>query len=134
LTTGAYPKGISGYLRATDTDSRIIVRHNSGTTKKLVSITTAGVATDISTGTDIASNNKMRFINTNDNLYCMNGSDPYGKLNGITYTTLKQAAIQFKGTGSKSDLSVIPQNTTAYTYIIEIDANGTPDTFKRNKD
>jgi len=100
----------------------------------LVSITTAGVATDVTTGTDIASNNKMRFINTNDNLYCMNGSDPYGKLNGTTYTTLKQAAIQFKGTGLKSDLSVIPQNTTAYTYIIEIDANGTPDTFKRNKD
>ncbi len=28
----------------------------------------------------------MNFVNVNDLLYCMNGTDGYGKLNGTTYT------------------------------------------------
>lgn len=103
-------------------------------TNKLVSITTAWVVTPINTSTNIASDNKMKFINTNDNLYCMNWSDPYGKLNGTTYTTINQAAIDFKGSGTKGDLLALPQNTTAHTYIIEITSNASPDVFKWNVD
>lgn len=134
LTTGSYPKGITGYLRSVDTNNRIIARHNQWATDKLVSITTAWVVTAVGTSTNITSDNKMRFINTNDNLYCMNWVDPYGKLNGTTYTTIKQAAIDFKGSGTKGDLIALPQDTSVHTYIIEITGNGTPDTFKRNVD
>lgn len=134
LTAWSYPKGITWYLRLSAANDRIIARHNQSATDKLVSITSTGTVTAIATSTDITSNNKMRFINTNDNLYCMNWVDPYGKLNGTTYTTIKQAATDFKWSGVKSDMVVLPQNTTVHTYIVEITWNGTPDTFKWNVD
>lgn len=86
LTTWSYPKGIASYLRTTSSNDRIIVRHNKDSDEKLVSITEAWVVTDINTSTFIASDNRMSFLNIADVLYCMNGSDPFGKLSGTTYT------------------------------------------------
>lgn len=86
LTAWSYPKGIASYLRTSSANDRIIVRHNKDADEKLVSITEAGVVTDINTSTFIASDNRMSFLNIADVLYCMNWSDPFGKLSGTTYT------------------------------------------------
>ncbi len=86
LTAGSYPKGIASYLRTSSANDRIIVRHNKDADEKLVSITEAWVVTDINTSTFIASDNRMSFLNIADVLYCMNWSDPFGKLSGTTYT------------------------------------------------
>jgi len=72
-----------------------VVRHNTDATHKLYSITTAGVATSILTDTNIASDNRMSFVNVGDVIYCMNGSDGFGKLNGTTYTTPNTGIVSF---------------------------------------
>lgn len=86
LTTWVYPKGIGSYLRTNSANDVLVVRHNQASTKKLVTITTAWVITEITTGANILSNNRMTFSNVGDVIYCMNGSDWFGKLNGTTYT------------------------------------------------
>lgn len=87
LTAWSYPKGIWSYLRTDPSNDRLIVRHNTDATHKLYTITEAGVATSILTNSDIASDNRMTFTNIGDVIYCMNGSDDFGKLSGTTYTT-----------------------------------------------
>lgn len=86
LTAWAYPKGIWSYLRTLSTNDVMVVRHNQASTKKLVTITEWWVITEITTGANILSNNRMTFSNVWDVIYCMNGSDWFGKLNGTTYT------------------------------------------------
>lgn len=87
LTAWSYPKWIGSYNRTDPSNSRLVVRHNTDSTHKLYSITTAWVETSISTSSDISSNNRMTFTNVNDVIYCMNWSDNFGKLSGTTYTT-----------------------------------------------
>lgn len=86
LTAWVYPKGIGSYLRTNSANDVMVVRHNQDTTHHLVTITEAGVITAIDTTGKLASNNRMTFSNVWDVIYCMNGSDPYWKLNGTTYT------------------------------------------------
>lgn len=86
LTAGSYPKGIGRYYRTVATNDRLIVRHNTDATHKLYTITTAGVATSIDTSSSIASDNRMRFVNVADVVYCMNWSDWFGKLSDTTYS------------------------------------------------
>lgn len=54
-----------------------------------------GTMTSIDTSTDIASNNKMRFLNVNNYILCMNGSDDFGKLTGTTYSNPSQVPTNF---------------------------------------
>ncbi len=44
--------------------------------------------TSITTGSDIASNNRMNFTNGVEIVYCMNGSDLFASLSGTTYATI----------------------------------------------
>lgn len=87
LTAWDYPRGIWSYLRTVAANDRLIVRHNTDATHKLYTITEAGVATSITTASDIASDNRMNFLNVSDVIYCMNWVDDYGKLDWTTYTT-----------------------------------------------
>lgn len=87
LTAGSYPKGIGSYLRTDASNDRLIVRHNTDWTHKLYTLEEDGTATSITTASDIASDNRMTFSNIADVIYCMNGSDDFGKLSGTTYST-----------------------------------------------
>lgn len=87
LTAWDYPRGIWSYLRTLPANDRIIVRHNTDATHKLYTIEEDWTATSIATSTDIASDNRMNFTNVWDVVYCMNGSDDFGKLSWTTYTT-----------------------------------------------
>jgi len=80
LTAGSPPKGIW------TTSSLMVIRHNVDSTHKLVTVDTSWSVTDILTNSDIASDNRMRFVNVWDVVYCMNWSDLYGKLSWTTYT------------------------------------------------
>lgn len=95
LTTWSYPKWIGAYLRTDPDNDRIIVRHNKDADEKLVSITAAWVVTDINTSTNIASDNRMSFTNIADVIYCMNGSDPFGKLSWTTYSVPSTGVSNF---------------------------------------
>jgi len=87
LTAWSYPKGIGSYLQSTASNDRIVIRHNQDTTKKLVTLTEALVLAEIDTSTDIASDNKMTFLNIANVIYCMNWVDEFWKLSWTTYTT-----------------------------------------------
>lgn len=87
LTAWDYPRWIWSYLRTSSANDRIIVRHNTDATHKLYTITEAWVATSILTAWNIASDNRMFFQNIWDDIYCMNWSDVFWKLNWTTYTT-----------------------------------------------
>jgi len=79
--------GIGSYLRANSANDRIIIRHNITSVRKLYTLNTDDwTMTEITTNSDIASDNKMRFYNVADVLYCMNGSDDMGKLSWTTYS------------------------------------------------
>lgn len=58
----------------------MVVRHNKDADEKLVTIDEDGTVVNINTGSDIASDNRMFFQNIGDVIYCMNGSDNFGKL------------------------------------------------------
>lgn len=88
LTSGDYPRGIWTYYRTTASNDRLVVRHNTDATHKLYTIDTDGTATSITTASDIASDNRMTFLNVWDVIYCMNWSDALWKLNGTTYSTI----------------------------------------------
>lgn len=87
LTTWSYPKWIWSYLRSDSNNDVIVVRHNQSANHKLVTITESWTLTSIDTSTNIASDNRMNFINIGDVIYCMNWSDNFGKLSWTTYTT-----------------------------------------------
>ena len=73
----------------------ILVRENVDTSKKLVKYAEDGTATAISTGANISSDNKMCFVNVADTMFCMNGSDPFGKLVDTTYTVPTNVPTNF---------------------------------------
>ena len=81
-----YPRSIWSYLRTVPANNRLVVRHNISETEKLCTVDSTWAVVDITTGANIASDNKMRFVNVADVLYCMNWSDNYGKLSWTTYT------------------------------------------------
>ena len=93
-----FPKGIGSYLRTSSTNDRLVVRQNVDWTHKLVSLTEAWVATNISTGSSITSDNRMIFTNIADDLYCMNWVD-FGKLNWTTYTALNPTRVYSRYNG-----------------------------------
>lgn len=86
LTAGSTPKGIGSYLRSVPANDVLVVRHNQSAGHKLVTITAAGSITSIDTWVLITSDNRMNFINSGDNVYCMNGVDKIGKLAWTTYS------------------------------------------------
>lgn len=88
LAAGSYPKGIGYYNRVSNANDRLIVRHNISGTEKLYSITSAGALTAITTAWSIASDNRMRFTNGNEVIYCMNGSDLFGQVSWTTFTQI----------------------------------------------
>lgn len=135
LTAGSYPKGIGSYLRANPSNDRIIVRHNQSATEKLVTIDDTGTDTAITTGSLIASDNRMTFNNVADVIYCLNWSDYLGKLSGTTYTTpsIKMYYLDSNWVTGKNDMSVTSSPLDIWFYELEIDATGSPDTFKRRK-
>lgn len=87
LAAWNYPKWIGSYLRANPANDVLVVRHNIDSTHKLYTLTESGTLTSVSTSSNIASNNRMFFQNVGDVIYCMNWSDPFGKLSWTTYTT-----------------------------------------------
>ena len=87
LTTGSYPKWIGTYYRTVSSNDRLVIRHNTDATHKLYTIDTDWTATSITTASDIASDNRMTYLNVWDDIYCMNWSDDFGKLSWTTYTT-----------------------------------------------
>lgn len=80
-------KGIGSYLRTDPNNDRIIIRHNITSVRKLYHVNLEWwTMWEIVTNSDISSDNRMRFYNVADVLYCMNGSDDFWKLSGTTYT------------------------------------------------
>lgn len=64
-----------------------MVRYDTDATHKLVSVHPAtGAQTSVATAGLITGTGRMNFVSSNDSLYCMNGVDLMGKLNGTTYT------------------------------------------------
>ena len=77
----------------------------------------------------------MNFVSASDSLYCMNWVDAIGKLNWTTYTN----PIPLTDTNSSqvvwlNDLTSSWTANWLHTYIIQITATWTPDTFKWNID
>jgi hypothetical protein len=90
------PFWLWSYLRTDPTNDRIVVRHNQDTDKKLITLTEWWVLAEIDTSTNIASDNRMNFVNVWDVIYCMNGSDQYWKLSWTTYTVPNVGVPNFK--------------------------------------
>lgn len=88
-------KGIWSYLRQDEFYDTILVRENIDTSKKLATYKEDGTKTEISTGANIASDNRMCFVNVADTMFCMNGSDKFGKLSGTTYTVPSNVPTNF---------------------------------------
>ena len=84
LEPWSYPKWIWSYLN-TSWD-KIVLRHNIDSTHKLYTLWEDWTLTDIDTSTNISSDNRMNFQNVGNVIYCMNGSDWFGKLSWTTYT------------------------------------------------
>ena len=93
LEAWSYPKGI-GTFYATTGDT-LVVRHNIDATHKLYKIEEDATLTSIDTTTLISSDNRMNFANSGDVIYCMNGSDDFGKLTGTTYSTPSTGITNF---------------------------------------
>lgn len=86
LLAGSNPKWIWSYLRADPANNVLIIRHNISSTQKLYTLTEWWTLTSITTSSLIASDEKMRFVNVADVIYCMNWVDHFWKLNGTTYS------------------------------------------------
>lgn len=80
-----YPRGLGRYLRSDGAD-RLLVRYNESGTEKLITIDESFTQTPINTGALITSDERMDFVNVTDVMYCFNGVDNMGKLDGTTYT------------------------------------------------
>ncbi len=126
LTAGSYPKWIGRYYRTVSTNDRLVVRHNTDATHKLYTIETDGTATSIVTGSDIASDNRMRFLNVADVVYCMNGSDVFWKLSNTTYsipTTLPKALALTSVSGKFTKGETVTGWTSSATGKVLSDGN-----------
>lgn len=88
-------KGLGSYLKDDDYYDRIVVRENVDTDKKLALYDVDGNKTAISTSTNIASDEKMCFVNVADTMYCMNGVDKFWKLVDTTYSVPANVPTNF---------------------------------------
>lgn len=89
-------KGMVSYIRATASNDSIICRFNTDATHKLVGVNPSTyTTTSIVTAGNIVSDNRMTFATAGDAVYCMNGSDLYGKLSGTTYTVPATGVANF---------------------------------------
>ena len=86
LASWDYPRWIGSYLQSTASNNALVIRHNIDATHKLYTLKEDLTLTSIDTSTLIASDNKMRFYNVADVVYCMNGSDHLWKLSSTTYS------------------------------------------------
>ena len=94
-TLNSVGKGLGSYLKDDEFYDRIVVRENVDTDKKLALYDIEGNKTEISTGENIESDNKMCFVNVADTLYCMNGADKFGKLVDTTYSVPANVPTNF---------------------------------------
>ena len=85
-TLSSVGKGLGSYLKDEEFYDRIVVRENIDTSKKLALYDIEGNKTEVNTGANIESDNKMCFVNVADTMYCMNGADKFGKLVDTTYS------------------------------------------------
>lgn len=85
-TLSSVAKGLWSYLKDDEYYDRIVVRENVNSSKKLALYDLEGNKTEVSTGANIDSDNKMCFVNVADVMYCMNGVDKFGKLVDTTYS------------------------------------------------
>ena len=85
-TLSSVAKGLWSYLKDDEYYDRIVVRENVNSSKKLALYDLEGNKTEVSTGANISSDNKMCFVNVADVMYCMNGVDKFGKLVDTTYS------------------------------------------------
>lgn len=94
-TLSSIGKGMGSYLKDDEFYDRIVVRENADTNKKLAVYDEEGNKTEINTGANITSDNKMNFVNVADVLYCMNWVDKFGKLSGTTYSNPSSVPTNF---------------------------------------
>ena len=85
--------GIWSYLRSSDNLDRLIVRENYDDNVKLVLYREDWDQTEVDTWANILSDNKMDFININDEIYCMNWEDVIGKVSWSTYSKLDTSKL-----------------------------------------
>lgn len=95
LTQWTHPRGVWVYSRSSADNDKLIVRHNQDTNKKIVLIDSDAVVTEIDTSTLITSDNRMTFVSAEDDVYCMNWIDAYGKLSDTTYTNPSTGIVGF---------------------------------------
>jgi len=121
----------AAYIRQNPTNDQIIARYNSDGTHKLVSINPVTYAvTPVTTAALIASDNKMNFLNAADSIYCMNGADAFGKLNGSTYTNPATGIAGFKpGFAAWFDNSMFCGGDPAFPYRLYKSAENNADSF-----
>lgn len=86
---------IWSYLRQDEFYDTIIVRENIDTNKKLAEYKEDWTKTEINTGANISSDNRMCFVNVADTMYCMNGVDKFGKLVNTTYSVPANVPTDF---------------------------------------
>lgn len=87
----------------------------------------SGTQVSITTGSNIASDNRMRFQNVADVIYCMNGSDPLGRLNGTTYDTPASSTKGFILSANNGNFTVgetITGGTSAATGTMIFQSGG----------
>lgn len=96
--TGTWSKafGITNYTRVSSANNRLVFGYKADSTHYLTTLDSSGNQVDISTSTNITSENRMRFLPANDAIYCMNWVDSYGKLSWTTYTVPSTGIATFK--------------------------------------
>lgn len=92
-TTGSNALWLWTYLG--NWSDKLIVRYNTDGTHKLILIDEVGAMTSITTAALIASDNKMRFLNVNNYILCMNWVDHLGILTGTTYAHVAHMPTNF---------------------------------------
>lgn len=88
-------KGLGTYLKDDEFYDTLVVRENIDTNKKIGLYDKEGNKTEINTGANIVSDNKMCFVNVADMLFCMNGEDPFWKLVDTTYSVPSNVPTDF---------------------------------------
>ena len=94
-TLSSTGKGMGAYLMDDEYYDTIVVRENVDTAKKLAKYKEDWTKTEISTGANITSDNRMCFVSVADTMYCMNGADKFWKLVDTTYSIPSNVPTNF---------------------------------------
>ena len=94
-TLSSTGKGMWAYLMDDEFYDTIVVRENVDTGKKLAKYKEDWTKTEINTGANITSDNRMCFVSVADTMYCMNGSDAFWKLVDTTYSIPSNVPTNF---------------------------------------